>query len=215
MRLAIGKCYHVSNSKIFNSIFKVQLLNRFMEYEANYPGVVLLQDDETPYKLTIEDNQQRVLITETDADIEQLQKVFQNEGFSETSIEYKKPYQVGNGFLKTLTDDWDMHVRFMQLHDGLIAIDGEVETSRKWVEHNTEDNWISVIYEVANILKKNQINIYIWHKKMQRYVVDIVEEMKIQMTPLGRIQWKHVAIAGAAITLGLVAWRIKKYLDSK
>ena len=40
---------------------------------------------------------------------------------------------------------------------------------------------------------------------MQRYVVDIVEEMKIQMTPLGRIQWKHVAIAGgAAIALGLV-----------
>ena len=187
-----------------------------MEYETNYPGVVLLQDDGTRHKLTIEDNQQRVLITETDASIEQLQKAFQKEGFSETSIEYKKSYQVGNGFLRTLSDDWDMHIRFMQLHDGLIAIDGEVETSRKWVEHNTKDNWISVIYEVTNILKKYQINIYIWHKKMQRYVVDIVEQMKIQMTPLGRIQWKYAAIAGGlTIALGLAVWGIKKYLDSK
>lgn len=135
-----------------------------MEYETDYPGAVLLQDDEALYELTIEDNRERVLITETDASVAQLQKAFQNEGFSETSIEYKKPYQVGNGFLKTLSDDWDMHVRFMQLHDGLIAIDGEVETSRKWVEHNTKDNWISVIYEVSNILQKYHLNFYIWHK---------------------------------------------------
>lgn len=187
-----------------------------MEYETDYPGAVLLQDDEALYELTIEDNRERVLITETDASVAQLQKAFQNEGFSETSIEYKKPYQVGNGFLKTLSDDWDMHVRFMQLHDGLIAIDGEVETSRKWVEHNTKDNWISVIYEVSNILQKYHLNFYIWHKKMQRYVVNIVEQMKIQMTPLGRIQWKHVAIVGGAtIVLGLAAWAIKKHLDSK
>ena len=156
------------------------------------------------------------MITETDASVAQLQKVFQNEGFSETSIEYKKPYQIGNGFLKTLSDDWDMHVRFMQLHDGLIAIDGEVETSRKWIEHNTKDNWISVIYEVSDILRKYQLNFRIWHKKMQRYIVNIVEQMKIQMTPLGRIQWKHVAIVGGTvIVFGLAAWAIKKHLDSK
>lgn len=109
-----------------------------------------------------------------------------------------------------------MHVRFMQLHKGMIAIDGEVETSRKWVEHNTEDNWISVIYEITNILKKYQIQFSIWHKKMQKYVIDIIEQMKIQMTPLGNIQWKHVAIAaGIATVLGLTLWGVKKYLDSK
>lgn len=186
------------------------------KYETEYPGVVLLQDDSTQHKLTIDDNQQRVLITETSENLEKLQEIFQNEGFNETGIEYKKPYQKGNGFLKNLSDDWDMHVRFMQLHEGLIAIDGEVETSRKWVEHNTEDNWISVIYEITNILKKYEIQFSIWHKKMQRYVTNIVEQMKIQMTPLGQIQWKHVVIvAGVATALGLVAWGVKKYLDSK
>ncbi len=186
------------------------------KYETEYPGVILLQDDSTQHKLTLEDNQERVLITETNTSLEKLQEIFQNEGFNETNIEYKKSHQKGNGFLKNLSNDWDMHVRFMQLHQGLIAIDGEIETSRKWVEHNTEDNWISVIYEITTILKKYQIQFSIWHKKMQRYVTNIVEQMKIQMTPLGKIQWKHVAIGtGVIIAVGLALWGVKKYLDSK
>ena len=157
-----------------------------------------------------------MLITETSASLEKLQEVFENDDFSETDIEYKKPSQIGNGFLKNLTDDWDMHVRFIELHEVLVAIDGEVETSRKWVQHNTEDNWISVIYEITNILKKYQIQFSIWHKKMQRYVINIVEQMKIQMSPLGTIQWKHVAIAAGIMTvLGLTLLGVKKYLDSK
>lgn len=185
------------------------------EYKTEYPGVVLL-DDSTQHKLTMDDNQKRVLITETNENLEKLYEIFQNEGFNETHIEEKKQHQKGNGFLKTLSDDWDMHIRFIQLHEGLIAIDGEVETSRKWVEHNTENNWISVIYEITDILQKHQIQFSIWHKKMQIDVVEIVEQMKIQMSPLGKIQWKHVAIAvGLAALLGLIAWRAKKYLDSK
>lgn len=186
------------------------------EYVTEYPGTVLLQNDPNQYKLTLDDNQERALITETNTSLDKLQEIFQKEGFNETEIEYKKPNQIGNGFLKNLSDDWDMHVRFMELHKGLVAIDGEVETSRKWVEHNTEDNWISVIYEITNILKKYQIQFSIWHKKMERYVVNIVEQIKIQMTPLGNIQWKHVAIAaGITAAIGLTLWGIKKYLDSK
>ncbi|KAG2478108.1 MAG: hypothetical protein NPMRTH1_760013 [Nitrosopumilales archaeon] len=185
-------------------------------YVTEYPGTIQLQNDPRQYKLTLNDNQERILITETNASLEKLQQVFRNEKFDETSVEYKKPHQIGNGFLKNLSDDWDMHVRFMQMHQGLIAIDGEVETSRKWVEHNTEDNWISIIYEITNILKKYQIQFSIWHKKMKRYVTNIVEQMKIQMTPLGKIQWKHVAIAaGITAAVGLTLWGIKKYFDSK
>ena len=185
------------------------------EYKTEYPGVVLL-DDSTQHKLTMNDNQKRVLITETNENLEKLHEIFQNEGFNETHIEEKKQHQKGNGFLKTLSDDWDMHIRFIQLHEGLIAIDGEVETSRKWVEHNTENNWISVIYEITNILQKHQIQFSIWHKKMQIYVVEIVEQMKIQMSPLGKIKWKHVAIAGVIVALlGLIGWEAKKYLDSR
>ena len=54
-----------------------------------------------------------------------------------------------------------MHIRFIQLHEGRIAIDGEVETSRKWAEHNAKDNWISVIYETTNIPKKHFFVLFI------------------------------------------------------
>ena len=78
------------------------------EYKTEYPGVVLL-DDSTQHKLTMDDNQKRVLITETNENLEKLYEIFQNEGFNETHIEEKKQHQKGNGFLKTLSDDWDMH----------------------------------------------------------------------------------------------------------
>ena len=186
------------------------------DYVTEYPGTVMLQDDTNQYKLSWDDNQERTLITETNVSLDKLQEVFQNEGFNKTSIEYKKPNQIGNGFLKNLSDDWDMHVRFIELHEGLIAIDGEVETSRKWMEHNTKDNWISVIYEITNILKKYQIQFSILHKKMQKYVTNIVEQMKIQMTPLGKIQWKYMAIdTGIVTVIGLTLWGVKKYYDSK
>lgn len=38
----------------------------------------------------------------------------------------------------------------------------------------------------------------------------------MQMTPLGQVQWKHVAIvAGATVALTLIGYGVKKYLDSK
>ena len=186
------------------------------DYATKYPGTVKLEGGGPRYKLTIDDNRQRVLITETDAGLDQLYRAFGQEGFNETVLEYKKPLQIKNGLRKALSDDWDMHVRFIRLHDERIAIDGEVETSTRYVEHNTQDNWISVIYEITDILGKHGIQYSIWHKKMQKYVVGIVNQMQIRMSPLGKIRWKHVAIgAGISIALIVLGWGIKKYLDSK
>lgn len=199
---------------IFNIFHNYELHNVYIfelhsytmaEYVTKYPKTILVEDDQTQYNLTRNDNKKRVLINETSASLKQIQRAFQREGFTETRIEEKKSHQIGNGVLKRLSDEWDMHVRFLKLHNGLIAIDGEVETSRKWVEHNTEDNWISAIYEVSYILKKYKIQHDIWHKKIQKYVVNIVEEMEIQMTPLGKIKWSDVAILTGAITAGIVA----------
>ncbi len=185
-------------------------------YETEYPGIVILEGDSNNHELSLDDNKKRVLITETDTSVDKLQSIFEKEGFNETIIEIKKPNQIGNGFLKNLSDDWDIHVRFIELHKGRVAIDGEVETSRKWVEHNTKDNWISVIYEVTTILQKYDINFFIWHKKMGKYIENIVEQIKIQMTPLGKIEWKHVAIGvGIATSIGLLLWGLKKYFGTK
>lgn len=194
-------------------------VNTFMDgniYETEYPGTVILEGDSSNHELTLDDNKDRVLITETDTNVDQLQDIFKKEGFNQTSIEFKKPNQIGDGFLKNLSDDWDIHVRFIELHKGLVAIDGEVETSRKWLEHNTKDNWISIIYEITTILKKYDVKFSIWHKKMEKYIANVVEQMKIQMTPLGKIEWKHVAIgAGIAAGIGILLWGLDKYFGSK
>ncbi len=200
-----------------NILFKDHFETTFMEkYETEYPGIILVHEDLTQHKLTINDNQQRVLIIETHANLQTLHKVFEKEGFEETILEEKKAYQIGNGFRKNLSDEWDMHIRFIRIHQNMIAIDGEVETSTKWLEHNTGNNWISIIYEISSILKKYQIESYLWHRKIGKYVVQILKQMKIQMTPIGKIQWKHVAIAaGALAAAGIFIWSVKKYLDSK
>ena len=138
-----------------NILFKDHFETTFMEkYETEYPGIILVHEDLTQHKLTINDNQQRVLIIETHANLQTLHKVFEKEGFEETILEEKKAYQIGNGFRKNLSDEWDMHIRFIRIHQNMIAIDGEVETSTKWLEHNTGNNWISIIYEISSILKK-------------------------------------------------------------
>lgn len=187
-----------------------------MTYTTQYPGVITLHNDPNQYSLTLDDNHDRTLITEVKTSPDELRRIFGQEGFAETSIEIKKPGQIGNGVLKNLTNDWDMHVRFLNIHDGLVAIDGEVETSRKWVEHNTGDNWISVIYEITGILQKYGIQFSIWHKKMKNYVSNIINHIQIQMNPIGRIEWKDVAIAAGIISLtGLIIWSVKKYYDSK
>lgn len=72
--------------------------------------------------------------------------------------------QISQGLMKHLTVEWDMHVRFIQIHDNSIGIDVEVETSREYLEH-LSGKWVSVIYEVTNILKKHGVTFGIWHKQ--------------------------------------------------
>jgi hypothetical protein len=75
---------------------------------------------------------------------------------------------------KHLDDDWDMHVRFFNYHNGLTAIDAEVETSTKYLDHVTRpENWISVIREVWEILKQITNDIRLFHKATGLYVKSV------------------------------------------
>jgi len=170
-------------------------------YEAQYPSSVMLYDNQK-YSLNFDDNQNRVLITETATSLQELKSIFAKEGFTETIVEEKKVNQIAQGLVKRLTTDWDMHVRFFQLHEGSIAIDAEVETSRQYLEH-LNGKWISVIYEVTNILKKYELQFGIWHKKAQKYVSQILENGNLILDDIsGKIEWKPLAI-GAVVGIGL------------
>ena len=186
------------------------------DYVTEYPSMIKLRDDNVSYTLTVEDNQNRVLITETDLSLDRLRTIFGQEGFSNTMVEEKKPSQIGQGVLKHLTQEWDMHVRFLRIHQDLIAIDGEVETSREFLEHATEPIWVSVIYEIAEILRKYGVQFIIWHKKLGRYVEQVIQKIQLTMKPNGKIRWKPIVAAAAIISsIALLVWAISKARDEK
>ena len=173
-------------------------------YHTHYPFKVLLHDGRE-VQLGFNDNQSRILITETNAPLLTLQEVFKSEGFSETILEETKPNQISQGFVKRLTQDWDMHVRFLQLHQGYIAIDAEVETSREYLQH-IGGNWISVVYEVTTILQKYRMAFFIWHKTAANYVKTILQNASLILNEIAdKIEWKPIVIgAVAGIALGVI-----------
>ena len=43
----------------------------------------------------------------------------------------QKALSIGSGFTKRLTKPWEMHVRLLDMQQGLIAIQAEIEISQK------------------------------------------------------------------------------------
>src|SRR2546423_3941774 len=58
-----------------------------------------------------------------------------SEGFRRVKLENRKPTQIGHGFSKKLAKPWEMHVRLLEIQQGLIAIHAEVEISRRYIQH--------------------------------------------------------------------------------
>ena len=57
------------------------------------------------------------------------------EGFRKVQFENRKPFQIGKGFSKKLKSPWELHLRLLNLQKGMIAIQAEVEISRKYIQH--------------------------------------------------------------------------------
>src|ERR671932_422388 len=106
-------------------------------------------------------------------------------------LENKKPTQIGSGFTKKLTKPWEMHVRLLDMQQGLIAIQAEVEISRKYIQHIRSVR-APVIYEIESILKKHKIEYQIWHAKMRDYITNIFDnhQIKLNAPKLPAIPWK-------------------------
>jgi len=175
-------------------------------YITDYPVVVVLENNEIS-TLTVDDNRSRTLITETESTIEILSGMFESEGFRQSAIEEKKVGQLCDGFRKKLSEEWDMHVRLIEINTNKIAIDAEVETSTEYIQHLTKpEYWVSVIFEVHDILKKYQIPFKTWHKKSKSYILNFVQNTSLELRDTdGKIKWKPIAVGVAiAIALGLV-----------
>jgi len=126
-----------------------------------------------------------------------------SEGFKRVKLENRKPTQIGHGFSKKLIRPWEIHVRLLEMQQGLIAIQAEVEISRKYIQHIRSVR-APVIYEVESILKKHKIEYQIWHAKLRQYITSVIDNHQITLSAprLPPIPWK--SMAGSVVTLSLI-----------
>ncbi|HET6730497.1 MAG TPA: hypothetical protein VFH04_02750 [Nitrososphaeraceae archaeon] len=126
-----------------------------------------------------------------------------SEGFKRVKLENKMASQIGSGFAKTLSKPWEMHVRLIDVHQqGLIALKGEVEISRRYIQHLTSVR-CPVIYELESILKKHSIEYRIWNTKVRDYISQIIDNHQIKLLAprLPAMPWK--AMAFLCLTLAI------------
>ena len=134
---------------------------------------------------------------------DEIVKALMLEGFKLVKLENRKPTQIGHGFSKKLTKPWEMHVRLLEMQQGLIAIQAEVEISRRYIQHIRSVR-SPVIYEIESILKKHRIEYQIWHAKLKQYITNVIDNHQITLNAprLPPIPWKHMV--GSLVTLSLV-----------
>lgn len=116
-----------------------------------------------------------------------------SEGFRLVKLENKKPNQLGCGLAKKLAKPWEMHVRLFDVEQGMIAIQAEVEISRRYIQHIRSVR-APVIYEIESILAKHQIECRIWNDKIRDYITRVIDnhEIKLEAPRLPPISWKHM-----------------------
>jgi len=126
-----------------------------------------------------------------------------SEGFKIVKFENKKPSQIGHGFAKRLTKPWEMHVRLLEMQRGLIAIQAEVEISRRYIQHIRSVR-SPVIYEIESILNKHRIEYKMWNAKLRQYITSVIDSHQITLNApkMPAIPWKHMV--GSVATLSLI-----------
>jgi hypothetical protein len=136
---------------------------------------------------------------------EDLVRILLSEGFHKLKFcENKKPMQIGSGFTKMLDRTWEMHIRLIYMKEGLVAIQGEVEISRKYIQHVVSSR-APVIYEIASMLKKNGIDYNIWNSKINDYVSSIMDDHHIKLKGIPfLIPWIPACIIGPSVGIWFV-----------
>ena len=130
--------------------------------------------------------------------VNELLRIFLQEGFTKVKFEHKQPFQIGNGLS-------------LKLKKELIAIHAEVEISRDYLQHLFGQR-TPVIYEIENMLKKYEIEYRVWNSRIKKYVQTVFDNYKIKlMAPnLPVFAWKPMLFVISTVSL-MYLW---KYLDT-
>lgn len=181
-----------------------------MEYQTTYPKTVSFLDG-IRQGIGVDGNGVEQLYIVVRRSFEEMSRVFAQEGFTKVKLEHKRPEQIGSGLNLKLKKPWEMHVRMVDLKKGLIGIHAEVEVSRDYLQHLFSQR-TPVIYEVEEILKKYQVEYSIWHDRVKKNVMGIVDNYRVRLaTPsIPVFAWKPMLFVIGTIG-AIYAW---KYIDT-
>ncbi len=150
-----------------------------IEFRTVYPKTISLLGGKRT-KISVDKNGVEQLSIVVKKSVEELLKIFSNEGFTHVKFEHKQPFQIGHGLSLKLKKPWEMHVRLLEMKKGLVAIQAEVEVSRDYLQHLFCQR-TPVFYEIEMLLKKHQVEYKIWNEKIKKYVHAVFDNYKIQL----------------------------------
>jgi len=179
----------------------MMLVSRMSEFLTSYPRTINLLKGFSEF-IRHEEIQFDHLSLMVKVRKEELIKTLFAEGFKKVKFENKKPTQIGSGFSKKLKYPWEMHLRLLNLQQGVIAIKAEVEISRRYIQHIGSVR-VPVVYEIETILKKHKIEYNIWNEKLMDYITHIVDnhQIKLQGPRLHAMPWRHMLIASSSLLI--------------
>ena len=171
-----------------------------MEYLTRYPKSVSFIDGiKDSIRIDSKNGVERLNVV-VKKNFDELMKIFSKEGFTKVKFEHKQPFQLGNGLSLKLKKPWELHVRFVDMKKGLIAIHAEVEVSRDYLQHLFSQR-TPVIYEIEEMLKKHKIDYKIWNTRIKKYVQTVFDNYKVKLsTPnIPVFAWKPMLFVIATV----------------
>ena len=150
-----------------------------VEFLTRYPKTMYFMDgNKSKVKVDTKGVEQLTIVVKKSVD--ELLKIFSNEGFTHVKFEHKQTTQIGSGLSLKLKKPWEMHVRLLEMKKGLVAIQAEVEVSRDYLQHLFCQR-TPVFYEVEILLKKHQIEYKIWNERIRKYVNTVIDNYKVKL----------------------------------
>jgi len=170
-----------------------------MEYFTKYPKTIYLPNGIIEKIQADAKNGVEQLTIIVKKNINELLKIFVDEGFTKVKFEHKKPFQIGNGLSLKLNKPWELHVRLVEMKKGIIAIYAEVEVSRDYLQHLFSQR-TPVIYEIINLMTKYEIDYKIWNDRIRKYVHKVLDNYKIKLdAQVPVFAWKPMVFVIATV----------------
>jgi hypothetical protein len=150
-----------------------------VEFLTKYPKTMHFMDgNKSKVKVDTKGVEQLTIVVKKSVD--ELLRIFSNEGFTHVKFEHKQAAQIGSGLSLKLKKPWEMHVRLLEMKKGFVAIQAEVEVSRDYLQHLFCQR-TPVLYEIETLLKKHQVEYKIWNERIRKYVKTVIDNYKVKL----------------------------------